>query len=207
MLDSEPSCPDLKKPSRPTSKCTPKTLDTLIRLLLKIGDLLTWYLPRRTWMVRYNLTLRRRTPRNVKLSARQLRTPTSGRDSQVSSKKETLLWGKRVLAALVSWTRRFQKIPPWCCRVRPTLHPCAEDRLILISYLLVLWGSIGWSVGATLGAALAAREQGRRTCLFVGDGSLQLTVQEVCHAVVLVSRSCISIDFCHLDRHHDPPRP
>jgi pyruvate decarboxylase len=43
----------------------------------------------------------------------------------------------------------------------------------------VLWGSIGWSVGATLGAALAAREQGRRTILFVGDGSLQLTVQEI----------------------------
>lgn len=45
--------------------------------------------------------------------------------------------------------------------------------------LQVLWGSIGWSVGATLGAALAAKEQGRRTCLFVGDGSLQLTVQEI----------------------------
>lgn len=49
-----------------------------------------------------------------------------------------------------------------------------------VSLLLqVLWGSIGWSVGATLGAALAAREEGRRTILFVGDGSLQLTVQEV----------------------------
>lgn len=44
----------------------------------------------------------------------------------------------------------------------------------------VLWGSIGWSVGATLGVALAARElQIGRTHLFVGDGSLQLTVQEV----------------------------
>lgn len=44
----------------------------------------------------------------------------------------------------------------------------------------VLWGSIGWSVGATLGVALAAREdQLGRTHLFVGDGSLQLTVQEV----------------------------
>lgn len=44
----------------------------------------------------------------------------------------------------------------------------------------VLWGSIGWSVGATLGVALAAREQQlARTHLFVGDGSLQLTVQEV----------------------------
>ncbi|KKK13022.1 hypothetical protein P175DRAFT_0477257 [Aspergillus ochraceoroseus IBT 24754] len=44
----------------------------------------------------------------------------------------------------------------------------------------VLWGSIGYSVGACQGAALAAKEQGnRRTLLFVGDGSFQLTVQEV----------------------------
>jgi pyruvate decarboxylase len=41
--------------------------------------------------------------------------------------------------------------------------------------------SIGYSVGATLGAALAARELPdggeRRVILFVGEGSLQLTVQ------------------------------
>ncbi|CAL1712960.1 unnamed protein product [Somion occarium] len=44
----------------------------------------------------------------------------------------------------------------------------------------ILWGSIGWTVGSTLGAALAARErQLGRTILFVGDGSLQLTVQEL----------------------------
>ncbi|CCC09458.1 hypothetical protein SMACR_03488 [Sordaria macrospora] len=45
----------------------------------------------------------------------------------------------------------------------------------------VLWGSIGWSVGATQGAALAVKdlEQDRRTILFVGDGSFQLTCQEV----------------------------
>lgn len=45
----------------------------------------------------------------------------------------------------------------------------------------VLWGSIGWSVGACQGAALAAKDQGngRRTILFVGDGSFQLTAQEV----------------------------
>jgi len=42
-------------------------------------------------------------------------------------------------------------------------------------------GSIGYSVGATQGAALAARDAGvpRRTILFVGDGSFQLTVQEL----------------------------
>lgn len=44
----------------------------------------------------------------------------------------------------------------------------------------ILWGSIGWSVGAALGAALAARDMNLgRTILFVGDGSLQLTVQEL----------------------------
>ena len=44
----------------------------------------------------------------------------------------------------------------------------------------VLWGSIGYSVGSCQGAALAAKESGnRRTILFVGDGSFQLTGQEV----------------------------
>ncbi|KUI58220.1 Pyruvate decarboxylase [Cytospora mali] len=44
-----------------------------------------------------------------------------------------------------------------------------------------LWGSIGWSVGACQGAALAARDAGIdcRTVLFVGDGSFMLTAQEV----------------------------
>ncbi|KAF8523212.1 pyruvate decarboxylase [Gautieria morchelliformis] len=44
----------------------------------------------------------------------------------------------------------------------------------------ILWGSIGWAVGSALGAAIAAKQRGLgRTCLFVGDGSLQLTVQEL----------------------------
>ena len=48
----------------------------------------------------------------------------------------------------------------------------------------VLWGSIGWSVGAAQGAVLAARDAvkthgNRRTMLFVGDGSFQLTCQEI----------------------------
>lgn len=45
----------------------------------------------------------------------------------------------------------------------------------------VLWGSIGYSVGACQGAALAAKDSGldRRTILFVGDGSFQLTAQEL----------------------------
>ncbi|KAM3497481.1 hypothetical protein MY10362_009172 [Beauveria mimosiformis] len=45
----------------------------------------------------------------------------------------------------------------------------------------VLWGSIGWSVGAAQGACMAAKDMGskRRTILFVGDGSFQLTAQEL----------------------------
>ncbi|RBA11830.1 pyruvate decarboxylase [Fusarium proliferatum] len=45
----------------------------------------------------------------------------------------------------------------------------------------VLWGSVGWSVGALQGACLAAKDAGqdRRALLFVGDGSLQLTAQEL----------------------------
>lgn len=45
----------------------------------------------------------------------------------------------------------------------------------------VLWGSIGYSVGCALGAALAAQEidPNRRVMLFVGDGSLQLTLTAI----------------------------
>ena len=44
----------------------------------------------------------------------------------------------------------------------------------------VLWGSIGYATGSCQGAALAAREKGiKRTILFTGDGSFQLTAQEV----------------------------
>lgn len=45
----------------------------------------------------------------------------------------------------------------------------------------VLWGSIGYSVGSAAGAVIAAEEidPNRRVILFVGDGSLQLTVQEI----------------------------
>ncbi|KAF3192345.1 Pyruvate decarboxylase 1 [Orbilia oligospora] len=47
----------------------------------------------------------------------------------------------------------------------------------------VLWGSIGYSVGACQGAALAVKESQshfpRRVILFVGDGSFQLTGNEV----------------------------
>ena len=45
----------------------------------------------------------------------------------------------------------------------------------------VLWGSIGYAGGAFAGASFAADEvdPSRRVILFIGDGSLQLTVQEI----------------------------
>ncbi|KAL6707338.1 hypothetical protein ACN47E_004117 [Coniothyrium glycines] len=44
----------------------------------------------------------------------------------------------------------------------------------------VLWGSIGYATGACQGAALAAKEKDiKRTILFTGDGSFQLTAQEI----------------------------
>ncbi|GAA5911202.1 hypothetical protein JCM6882_006605 [Rhodosporidiobolus microsporus] len=51
----------------------------------------------------------------------------------------------------------------------------------------VLWGSIGWTGGSTLGCLLAAKEAPtpRRVILFIGDGSLQLTVQEIATMVRL----------------------
>lgn len=43
----------------------------------------------------------------------------------------------------------------------------------------MMYGSIGWSVGATLGYALAAAKDHRRVVALIGDGSFQLTAQEV----------------------------
>jgi pyruvate decarboxylase len=43
------------------------------------------------------------------------------------------------------------------------------------------WSSIGYTVGACLGACIAAKEMNRpgRVVLLVGEGSLQMTVQEI----------------------------
>ncbi|OJJ35956.1 hypothetical protein ASPWEDRAFT_109541 [Aspergillus wentii DTO 134E9] len=44
----------------------------------------------------------------------------------------------------------------------------------------VLWGSIGYSIGACLGALLATKgADHRRVILFAGDGSFQMTAQEI----------------------------
>ncbi|WFD27078.1 pyruvate decarboxylase [Malassezia nana] len=50
----------------------------------------------------------------------------------------------------------------------------------------MLYGSIGWSVGAMLGVSVAARALGHgRVIVFVGDGSLLLTMQEISTAIKL----------------------
>lgn len=47
-------------------------------------------------------------------------------------------------------------------------------------YQQILYGSIGWSVGALLGVLCGAKSMGPgRVILFVGDGSLMLTMQEI----------------------------
>ncbi|KAL4070052.1 thiamine diphosphate-binding protein [Scleroderma yunnanense] len=52
------------------------------------------------------------------------------------------------------------------------------DKAVFLSQ--ILFGSIGWTVGSTLGAAIAATDHKLgRVILFVGDGSLQLTAQEL----------------------------
>ncbi|KZP33569.1 pyruvate decarboxylase [Athelia psychrophila] len=50
----------------------------------------------------------------------------------------------------------------------------------------ILWGSIGWATGSALGAAIAAQDRGLgRTMLFIGDGSVQLSAQEIATMVKL----------------------
>jgi pyruvate decarboxylase len=86
------------------------------------------------------------------------------------------------------------------------------DGAMLISQ--ILWGSIGWSVGSSLGAALAAREKGcNRVILFVGEGSLQLSVQELSPTirkgltpiVFVINNSGYTIERCihGLHRHYN----
>ncbi|MCP3941830.1 MAG: alpha-keto acid decarboxylase family protein [Desulfobacteraceae bacterium] len=57
---------------------------------------------------------------------------------------------------------------------------CLWERKVAIKHRLltqVLWSSIGYTLPAALGAACAAKN--RRTLVFIGDGALQMTVQEL----------------------------
>jgi indolepyruvate decarboxylase len=52
--------------------------------------------------------------------------------------------------------------------------PLADDVQV---HIQMLWGSIGWATGATFGIALA--DSNRKTILMTGEGSHQLTVNEI----------------------------
>jgi indolepyruvate decarboxylase len=52
--------------------------------------------------------------------------------------------------------------------------PLADDVQV---HIQMLWGSIGWATGATLGIALA--DSNRKTILITGEGSHQLTANEI----------------------------
>jgi indolepyruvate decarboxylase len=81
------------------------------------------------------------------------------------------------------------KLPPDCTFVVPAV-----------------WGSIGYSVGSLLGTLTAAPQ--RRSLLFVGDGSFQLTAQELstmlwrdCKPVIfLINNGGYSIERCYLGK-------
>jgi pyruvate decarboxylase len=47
------------------------------------------------------------------------------------------------------------------------------------AFLQLSYASIGWSLPAVLGASLAGRHDGRRAICLVGDGALQMTIQEI----------------------------
>lgn len=54
---------------------------------------------------------------------------------------------------------------------------CASIPKGAVFHNQTLWGSIGWATPAAFGAAMA--DPGRRTVLFTGEGSHQLTAQEI----------------------------
>jgi indolepyruvate decarboxylase len=70
----------------------------------------------------------------------------------------------------------------------------------------VIWGSIGSTVGSLLGTLTAAPE--RRHLLFAGDGSFQLTAQELstmlrhdCKPVIfLINNGGYTIERCYLGK-------
>ncbi len=69
-----------------------------------------------------------------------------------------------------------------------------------------IWGSIGYTVGSLLGTLIAAPE--RRHLLFVGDGSFQLTAQELstmlrhdCKPVILlINNGGYTVERCYLGK-------
>jgi len=98
--------------------------------------------------------------------------------------------GEEIISHLYFWPRISQFIRPEdvvCTETGTSSFGALEMQLPAKAIYLsqILWGSIGWATGATVGASLAARERQLkgRTLLFTGDGSLQLTVQELSTAI------------------------
>ncbi len=77
----------------------------------------------------------------------------------------------------------------------------------------LIWGSIGYSVGSLLGTLAAAPD--RRHLLFVGDGSFQLTAQEVSTilrhdykpVIFLINNGGYLIERCYLAPQDRDPQP
>lgn len=99
-------------------------------------------------------------------------------------------YGEEIISHLYFWPRISKFIRPEDVVVTETgtssfgaLEMPLPAKAIYVSQ--ILWGSIGWATGAAVGAAIAARERRLRgrTLLFTGDGSLQLTVQELSTAM------------------------
>ena len=75
------------------------------------------------------------------------------------------------------------------------------------------YGSIGYTVGATLGAAMAAK--GRRVVLFIGDGSFQVTCQDLSTmirnhlkpVIFLINNDGYTIERVVIDRNYNNIQP
>lgn len=73
-------------------------------------------------------------------------------------------------------------------------------------HMQMMYGSIGWSVGATLGLSLATADAGSRVLALIGDGSFQVSAQELSTMarqksnaiVVLLNNSGYTIEASHL---------
>lgn len=64
----------------------------------------------------------------------------------------------------------------------------------------ILWGSIGYSVGAALGAALAGKDENRRVFVLVGDGSFQVNLIKLIKLkiIVILILACLSRSFINV---------
>ncbi|KAF2815436.1 pyruvate decarboxylase-like protein [Mytilinidion resinicola] len=129
--------------------------------------------------VRMNGVLAKVTAKLGKLSIEKGPTPTN------EIPEEEILSGEPTITQAWFWPRLGQWLKPKDIVITETgtanfgiWETRFPEGVNAISQ--VLWGSIGYATGSCQGAALAAKELGiERTILFTGDGSFQLTAQEV----------------------------